>query len=753
MHGLAIYGSVLLVAAWSWLVGQAVLRVSGFAQGSPVAGAVGALLLIALADDTIRLPGAGLTAIGIWALVAGLSLWVLGGKVAPPSREAVGVLLFIALLTSLPFLANGRFGFVGNGIVDDMAAHGTWAEGLRTGNSLLLAGTPLGPTSPLGDYPSGGHALAGVMASLTATTAQYSFDAELILIPALTGVAALEAMAGLGAWRRWIAGVLAGVPFLIAAHLSRANFKEPIVAMALLAFTLLLRQGSLRRPRAGVALGLLIAATAESDGLTVVAWFAAIAVFCALAHVMCTRPDIRRVLKDTIWALVATGSIAIVAMLPEATHLLGFSANTSGGGFPNLVSMRSLLGPWIAPQLTVPPPNNSLGVLLSAMAVVAAVGSLIWWLRRHDWLIPAGAAASFLMYLVVRHQASPYIATKALAEASPLVMVTIVRPLLSTGPAIGRARVIRPALWLAAAIFVVSSGWSSVTVLREANVGSHAQDDDLSRVRTIIKGKPTLFLGVENFFTWKLRGARLLNDAGPEPFPLRPGTTVADLMDVDAVAPEWLAKADYVLQTRSEFTSTMPGNWRLVATTLLYELWQRTGPESEREVVEPGSSYGTTLDCHTPAGRRISRLPGYALVRTPPVIGTGWVTAAGVPLPASTLPAGSTAYERLALPAGRWKLSLQYQSSVGLVVRSPGVRASLSSDLDPAGPYWPAGEASSNGQWITFSLTADRPPLPISSRSAYLGAFVATRADAPPRMVPLSRACGAYVDWYQPDSP
>ena len=50
---------------------------------------------------------------------------------------------------------------------------------------------------------------------------------------------------------------------------------------------------------------------------------------------------------------------------------------------------------------------------------------------------------------------------------------------------------------------------------------------------------------------------------------------------------------------------------------------------------------------------------------------------------------------------------------------------------------------------VTFNLQLDDPsPLYSRAQTAIPGTIAATRI-APPRRVPLSEACGEYVDWYR----
>ena len=73
------------------------------------------------------------------------------------------------------------------------------------------------------------------------------------------------------------------------------------------------------------------------------------------------------------------------------------------------------------------------------------------------------------------------------------------------------------------------------------------------------------------------------------------------------------------------------------------------------------------------------------------------------------------------------------------------------------GQYWPAGRYQSTGGETRFTLaTAGASTLQSLSGydgKAYVGELVAVPAK-PHRMVPLSKACGGWIDWYQsPASP
>jgi hypothetical protein len=114
------------------------------------------------------------------------------------------------------------------------------------------------------------------------------------------------------------------------------------------------------------------------------------------------------------------------------------------------------------------------------------------------------------------------------------------------------------------------------------------------------------------------------------------------------------------------------------------------------------------------------------------------------------------------LPAGRWRLSLQYFSPFDLTLSAPGLHQALPAALDGQRPntislanegqFWPAGTIAGDGDPIRFTISAAEPST-LQSLSGYtgkasLGELVAVPAK-PHRIVPLSKACGGWVDWYE----
>ncbi|HET8638852.1 MAG TPA: hypothetical protein VFL89_01240 [Solirubrobacterales bacterium] len=125
---------------------------------------------------------------------------------------------------------------------------------------------------------------------------------------------------------------------------------------------------------------------------------------------------------------------------------------------------------------------------------------------------------------------------------------------------------------------------------------------------------------------------------------------------------------------------------------------------------------------------------------------------------------GESASQTLALPAGRWRLSLQYFSPFELTLSAPGLHTDLKAALDGQRPntislandgqFWPAGEIVSDGSPHRFTISAAEPStlqrLSSYDGKAYVGELVAVPA-RPHRIVALGAACDGWIDWYESD--
>ena len=765
-----------LVVAASLVVGRALLLLAGRPEPWTLAGPVGLAALLTLAGIAIHLPGrATTTAILLTAATAAALAAALATAATAPSRaetdlthriggrnrfRGVGgpvLAALIALLAaSIPFAASGRFGILGVGLVnDDMASHLAIADWLWThvGQEPALIGQ---------GYPLGPHALAAALASGAGVSLIAAFAGITLAAPALMALAAYGALAGLRPAARVVAAAAVALPYLGAAYLAQGAFKEPIMALLALGFALLLPGA--RSPRAAAPLGLIAAGTIYVYSFPGLAWLAGTAALWGALGVARSR---RRPAARPV-AAVALAAIAVAAVLalPDAgriadfTGFRAFSSATISGGLGNLrhqLSPLEALGIWPASDFRLSAADASapqaafyLGALLAACALVLGLPG---WLRRRGPAVPAALAAAAAIYLGARLLGTVYTSAKALAIASPLVVIVALGG-LGASP----ARLWRAAL---AAALVAGIGLSDLLILRQAPVAPSDHREQLAALRTLVQGRRVLFLGRDNFVAWELRGARPFTAVRNyyDPDYVRPDRRLADVFqkfDFDSVRPRTLARFPYVITTSAAYASGPPPSFEPVRRTADFVLWRRTAPVGERRTLAEGASPGATLDCGRRAGGRLAAAPGTATVfARPPIAGAAWS-------PGPTVESGSPASQELRVPAGRWAVSLQYDATQPLSVSAPGLRATLPANLDYRGsvPYYPAGilRARRPGP-LTVRVAVESPPLAGrllgASSEAHLGAIALSPAGSGPalpgaaeRAIPLRAACGRYVDWY-----
>jgi hypothetical protein len=317
-----------------------------------------------------------------------------------------------------------------------------------------------------------------------------------------------------------------------------------------------------------------------------------------------------------------------------------------------------------------------------------------------------------------------------------------------------------------AVVFVGGAVYSSLLVLRDAPVGPPGHGAELQAFIPKIEGEPVLYAGQDRYAAYELMGADThvplveFPDAEVSPSPEKPFDTgdAYSPIDFDSFSGATLNRFPYVITGRAAWNSEAPSGFRRIASTPSYILWKRTGPPPEnRHVLLEGTEPAAHADCASPEIRILTSNRGRASLFPGAVVG-----GKGRWSPETALETGDSATQTLRLPAGRWRLSLQYFSPFDLTLSAPGLHQPLFAALDGQRPntislanegqFWPAGEISSNGDPLRFTVTAAEAStlqrLTGYTGKATLGELVAT-PDRPHRIVPLSKACNGWVDWYE----
>src|SRR3954452_4098273 len=349
MFSALLAGALIIVA--SLLLGSAVMAIAGLPRHSPVGPAPGISALLVICGIAVKLPGHAVTA----AVAVGLALIgcfvVFGSARVPAGTVGVGAIVAVigaALVVAIPFATSGRVGILGQGLVnDDMASHLLFTEWITS---------HAGPTPDLikDGYPLGPHAIVAATAKVGGASLIEGFAGLTGAIAVLLALTAYGALGGLRGWLRVPAAVLASSPYLAAAYLAQGAFKEPLLALALLGFTLALpalrpqwslgtgspgdqsgTEGHRVRASTVVPLGVIAAGTVYNYAFPGLAWLLGTALVWMLVIALRERPAVTsfiaglrirerlRGAKAAIWLGIG---IPIIAALPELVRLASFSS-------------------------------------------------------------------------------------------------------------------------------------------------------------------------------------------------------------------------------------------------------------------------------------------------------------------------------------------------------------------------------------------------------------------------------------------
>jgi hypothetical protein len=790
---LGTYASALLICAASLLVGRSILSVAGRESWSWLEPAVGFGAILTVTGVLARAPGHGTTAtLGLLALIVAAAVvaarlpYGAGGAL----RRGLPVAIVVVLVLSIPFAVSGRWGLLGEGFNNDLGLHLAWAEWLRSG---------FGPAPDAG-YPLGPHGLAVAAAAVPGIGLAQAFIGEIFAIGVLTALTALGALGDLRPGRRVLAAVLVALPYLAASYFAQAAFKETAEALLVLAFAVGLydldRLRAKKLPMSAAPIGLVrfaLPPLALAGGIFFSYSFAGLAWPVAIVALWSlTLPEVRRALAPrsllrfllrpaTLIAIVVLAGLAVVLTVVGPFGFAHGFNKVAGSNTYGPVSPIEALGIWPASNYRLDAPEGAqLTGLVGAVAVLALLVGVAWWVRRRELAVPIALGACTALYLLSLPFSGDYSRAKALMIAAPLAMLLAVRPLLAE---LGRGRgadrlgsksprsspwaPLQRLAWGALAVaFIGGAVYSSLLALRDAPVGPPGHGAELRAFLPTVHGKPVLYAGQDRYAAYELLGSDthvpLVEFPDPEvgQNPEKPFDTgdAYSPIDFDSFSRGTLDRFQYVITGRAAWNSQAPDNFRRIAATPSFVLWERTGPTPpDRHVLLEGTEAGARADCAAPEIRILTSNPGRASLFPTPVIGAKARWNSG-----SVLGTGATTSQTLNLPAGRWYLSLQYFSPFGLTLSAPGFTEPLKPALDGQRPnsislanngqFWPAGRYESKGGPVEFTISTAKAStlqeLSGYTGKAYLGALVAVPA-GPHRIVPLSQACGGWIDWYE----
>ncbi|HYH53514.1 MAG TPA: hypothetical protein VD761_05235 [Solirubrobacterales bacterium] len=787
---IATYASAALICAVSLLVGRAVLSLAGRREWSWLEPAVGFGAVLTVTGLLARAPGHGTSAtlgVALLALAAAAIVWWVDYQAPGAWREGLPVALVVLIALSIPFVVSGRWGLLGMGFNNDLGLHLAWAEWLRSG---------FGPDADPG-YPLGPHGLAVATAAVPGIGLGQAFLGEIIAIGVMTGLTALGVLRKLTPGRRTLGAAMVALPYLAASYYAQAAFKETAEALLVLAFALWLTQfegvpsGWRKRvlfalPPLALAGGIFFAYSFAG-----VAWPVAILALWAL-----TLPAVRAALRPrsllrfllrplTLLALVVVVGLALLVTVGPVGFASSFNKVAASNTYGPVSPLESL-GIWPTSNYRLDAAGGAtLPGLAGAISILALLIGIAWWVARRELTIPIALGAAGLLYLASLPTSGDYSQAKALMIIAPLAMLVIIRPLLEEFPGPGRrgrgsagpspllsagppppAPALRTAWAVLAVVFISGAAYSSFLALRDAPVGPPGHGAELRAFLPILHGQPVLYAGQDRFAAYELMGADThvplveFPDDAVSPNAEKPFDTgdAYSPIDFDSFSRGTLDRFPYVITSRAAWNSQAPPNYKRIASTPSYVLWERTGlTPKDRHVLLEGTEAGALAGCAAPEIRILLGNPGRAGIFPGAVIGQKGDWSEG-----SILPTGSETSQQLRLPAGAWNLSIQYFSPFELTLSAPGFSEELKPALDGQRPntislgnngqFWPAGRYESKGGTVRFTVSSAEATTPQSlsgyDGKAYLGQLIAVPAQ-PHRTVPLSQACDQWIDWYE----
>jgi hypothetical protein len=613
-----------MTLALAWLVFPAVLAVLALGCGLLLEAAAGA-----------RLRGALMFPLGFGVIVVVAQLFTLtdptaefatpavvtlacAGLVLSPRRReprldlwacAAAVAVFCVL--AAPIVLSGEptiAGYMKNedtatwlAITDHVMEHGRSLSSLPADSYQAILDNYVGH-----GYPVGAFLPLGVGRALVGQDLAWLFQPYMAFVVAMLALALYALASDLIGSRtlRALAVFVASQPALLFGNSLWGELKEPEAAMLLAAtaalFPHLIHAGGRWRR-------LLPIAVASAATLGVLSVGGAVWLAPALVIILAWTARDRGV--DFALPLAATLSALVVALsipaLVAAGTFLGPASNTltRGSALGNLIQPLSLVqvfGVWPVGDFRLRPDHMGVTDLLIALVAAAAVIGVVWAFSRRAWGLLLYVWTAVVGATVVVIGGSPWVDAKALATASPaLVLAGMVgaAALLRRrgGPRLGGA--------LLAAAITAGVLWSNALAYHDVDLAPHDRLAELQKIGKRIAGEgPTLtneyeFYAVRHF----LRkadpdGASLL---GPHDVTLRDGLPPQEgvFADIDQFDTTAVLHYRTLVLRRSPAASRPPAVYREVWKGRYYEVWQRpSGPVTQIVHLTLGQPFFAALD-------------------------------------------------------------------------------------------------------------------------------------------------------------
>jgi hypothetical protein len=475
-------------------------------------------------------------------------------------------------------------------LIDHVMEHGRDVSGLRPSSYEAAIDAYLDSA-----YPLGAHTALGAVRPLTGQDVAWVFQPYLAVLAALTALSIYAIVLPVARSRAWSAFVacVSAQPALVFAYSLQGSVKEIatiwILALlvALVPVTVSATGGGLRR---FVPLAVVTSASIGILSLAVAPWLGPLLGVAFLGLLVKQRfASNLRTLQEAAAFAIATAAISFPTLALSETFVRAtkgvVTAPNELGNLAGPLDKLQLFGIWPSGDYRFEPGGGSLEVtyVLVAVAAAAALEGIAWALRTRAFgpLLFVGVSLAGWGYATT--QGSPWVEAKALAIASPAVMVAAL-----LGPlALARIGRIAEAAVLAAAI-AFGVVWSNALAYHDVDLAPRDRLVELKDVGERISERgPTLYMEFEEF------AKHFLRDADPTGWaeawkPIAEGGRFGFSEDIDRVPLDYVLDHRALVLRRSPSISRPPAAYERTFTGDWYEVWERKGP--------------LTVSTHTPLG-------------------------------------------------------------------------------------------------------------------------------------------------------
>jgi hypothetical protein len=628
-----------------------------------------AVIVIARAAMTWDLTAELATPLVVAGAIAGL---VLGRERVWPLRPELWTSLAAVAAFAVfaaPVVLAGSASFAGYTILGDTAVHFVLADRIGSDGTSLSGLEPSSYRQTLeayfaGGYPLGAHAALAAVRPLAFTDVAWVFQPFLACIGAALALTLVGLLQGVVAssWRRAAVAALAAQPALVYSFAMQGSIKE-LATMWLVALFTALAVG-----RHVVALAVAAAAGVAAIGVAVVIWLGPVLLVGLWLLARATPRANRRT------ALTAVGFAALVLVLSLPTLLdLGdylevteavVTAPEELGNLLEPLSVAQVFGVWLTGDYRLLPVAGTgidkLEVTYALIGLMAGAGLLgvVWLARRRAPAPLLYLAVSLIALAYITHKGSPWADAKALAIASPAVLLTA-----ALGPVALEGRGARLEALLLAVAIAGGVLASNALVYHDVSLAPRERLAELEDVADRTEGRgPLLYTEFEEF------GKHFLRDS--EPVGASESTTVSGLtpvtrdgspakfgypVELSALRPEDVERFRVLVVRREPRADPPPSGFSLEWSGHYYEIWSRRGGEASASC-RPAAEAGELATAERPLPRGWARRgDDPTLVQT---VGPGEVT-------------GSLDLER----SGRYELWLRGSFGRKVTVRIDGLDA------------------------------------------------------------------------------